>query len=184
MRASATPVQIITISGLPGSGTSTVCGLLCARLGWAYVNAGAVFRKLAQEAGLSLAEFGQRAEANGCIDRQLDARMVAQARGRAPVVVEGRLTGWMAHRHRLPADKVWLAAAPDVRAGRVAQREGETTAEVLVGMRRREASEVLRFRAHHGINLGDLSIYDAVIATDDMGAEAVVKRIVAWRRPD
>ena len=170
MRASATPVQIITISGLPGSGTSTVCGLLCARLGWAYVNAGAVFRKLAQEAGLSLAEFGQRAEAQWAVSTASSTRAWWRKRGGgAPVVVEGRLTGWMAHRHRLPADKVWLAAAPDVRAGRVAQREGETTAEVLVGMRRREASEVLRFRAHHGINLGDLSIYDAVIATDDMG---------------
>ena len=179
MRASGGPVQIITVSGLPGSGTTTVCDQLCARLGWAYVNAGAVFRKLAQEAGLSLAEFGQRAEADGRIDRQLDERMVAQARVRAPVVVEGRLTGWMAHRYRLAAGKVWLAAAPEVRAGRVAQREGGTTAEVLVGMRRREASEVLRFRAHHGINLGDLSIYDVVIATDDMGVEAVVERIVA-----
>ncbi len=172
-------VQIITISGLPGSGTSTVSGLLCARLGWAYINAGAFFRQLAQEAGLSLAEFGQQAEANGCIDRQLDARMVAQARVRAPVVVEGRLTGWMAHRHRLAAGKVWLAAAPDVRAGRVAQREGETAAEMLVGMRQREGSEALRFRAHHGIDMGDLSIYDVLIATDDMGAEAVVERVVA-----
>ena len=180
-------VQIITISGLPGSGTTTACDRLCARLDWAYVNAGAVFRGLAQEAGLSLAEFGQRAEADGRIDRQLDERMVAQARVRAPVVVEGRLTGWMAHRHRLAAGKVWLAAAPHVRAGRVAQREGGKAAEVLVGMRRREASEVLRFRAHHGIDIGDLSIYDVVIATDYMRAEAVVERIVAQaflRRPN
>ena len=118
-------VQIITISGLAGSGTTTVCDRLCARLGWAYVNAGAVFRRLAQEAGVSLAEFGQRAEADGRIDRQLDVRLVEQARANAPVVVEGRLTGWMAQRHQLPALKVWLQAVLAVRAERVGQREGK-----------------------------------------------------------
>ena len=64
-------VQIITVSGLPGSGTSTVCSHLCTRLGWSYVNAGQIFRRLALESGLNLAEFGQRAEADGRIDRQI-----------------------------------------------------------------------------------------------------------------
>ena len=77
---------------------------------------GLSFGKLAQEAGVSLAEFGQRAEADGRIDRQLDERLVEQARASAPVVVEGRLTGWMAQRHQLPALKVWLQAALAVRA--------------------------------------------------------------------
>ena len=63
--------QIITVSGLPGSGTSTACDHLCTGLGWAYVNAGELFRQLAQESGLSLAEFGRQAEVDGRIDRQL-----------------------------------------------------------------------------------------------------------------
>ena len=49
------PAQIITVSGLPGSGTSTACGQLCTRLGWAYVDAGQIFRQLARESGLRLA---------------------------------------------------------------------------------------------------------------------------------
>ena len=110
------PAQIITVSGLPGSGTSTACGQLCTRLAWAYVDAGQIFRQLARESGLSLAEFGQRAEADARIDRQLDGRMVARAQAEAPIVLEGRLTGWMAHRHDLAAFKVWLAAAAEIRA--------------------------------------------------------------------
>ena len=116
------PAQIITVSGLPGSGTSTACGQLCTRLGWAYVDAGQIFRQLARESGLSLAEFGQRAEADARIDRQLDGRMVARAQAEAPIVLEGRLTGWMAHRHDLAAFKVWLAAAAEIRAQRVGDR--------------------------------------------------------------
>lgn len=172
-------MQIITISGLAGSGTTTVCDRLCARLGWAYVNAGAVFRGLAQEAGLSLAELGRRAEADGCIDRQLDRRLVAQARERAPVVVEGRVTGWMAQRHQLPALKVWLQAALAVRAERVGQREGKPLAQALAETREREASEAQRFAAHHQIVLSDLSVYDLVVDTECCDPQAACARILA-----
>lgn len=172
-------MQIITISGLAGSGTTTVCDRLCARLGWAYVNAGAVFRGLAQEAGLSLAELGRRAEADGCIDRQLDQRLVAQARERAPVVVEGRVTGWMAQRHQLPALKVWLQAALAVRAERVGQREGKPLAQALAETRQREASESQRFAAHHQIVLSDLSVYDLVVDTEHCDPQASCARILA-----
>ena len=172
-------MQIITISGLAGSGTTTVCDRLCARLGWAYVNAGAVFRGLAQEAGLSLAELGRRAEADGCIDRQLDRRLVAQARERAPVVVEGRVTGWMAQRHQLPALKVWLQAALAVRAERVGQREGKPLAQALAETRQREASEAQRFATHHQIALSDLSVYDLVVDTERCDPQAACARILA-----
>ena len=172
-------MQVITISGLAGSGTTTVCDRLCARLGWAYVNAGAIFRGLAQEAGLSLAELGRRAEADGCIDRQLDQRLVAQARERVPVVVEGRVTGWMAQRHQLPALKVWLQAALAVRAERVGQREGKPLAQALAETRQREASEAQRFAAHHQIALSDLSVYDLVVDTECCDPQAACARILA-----
>jgi cytidylate kinase len=173
------PVQIITISGLAGSGTTTVCDRLGARLGWAYVNAGTVFRQLAQEAGLSLAEFGQRAEADGHIDRQLDARLVAQAQACAPVVVEGRLTGWMAQRHQLPALKVWLQAVLAVRAERVGQREGKPLAQAIAETRQREASEAQRYAAHHQISISDLSVYDLVVDTERRDAQAACAHILA-----
>ena len=73
-------MRLVTISGLPGSGTSTLCRALAARTGWTYLNTGEVFRQLAQEAGLSLQEYGRRAEANGAIDRQPAARLVSWKR--------------------------------------------------------------------------------------------------------
>ena len=172
------PAQIITVSGLPGSGTSTACGQLCTRLGWVYVDAGQIFRQLAKESGLSLAKFGHSAEADGGIDRQLDERMVARARAEAPIVLEGRLTGWMAHRHELAAFKVWLAASPEIRSQRVASREDKSVARALGEMCAREASEARRYLEHHAIPLGELSIYDLVVDTEVFGARAVVEQIV------
>jgi predicted cytidylate kinase len=173
------PPQIITVSGLPGSGTSTACDQLCRRLGWSYVDAGQIFRQLARESGLSLAEFGQQAEADGNIDRQLDGRMVAQAQAQAPIVVEGRLTGWMAYRNDLPALKIWLEGAPEIRSRRVARRESKTAAQALVEMRQREASEAQRYQEHHNIRMDDLSIYELVINTEEIDAQNVVAQILA-----
>lgn len=181
------PNSIVTISGLPGSGTSTACALLREKLGWSYVNAGQIFRDLAREAGLSLAEFGRRAEGDASIDRELDARMVeiAQtARAGEPIILEGRVTGWMAARSELPALKVWLDAAAETRAARVGSRDGEEAAAALENMVSRQASEAQRYRQHHGIEIGDLSIYDLVIDTSLYPPAEVARQIEARLKGD
>ncbi len=172
-------VEIVTVSGFPGSGTSTACRLLSEQLGWHYLNAGDIFRQLASDAGASLAEFGRRAEADGRIDRDLDARMLAEARQRQGAVLEGRLTGWMIHRHAVPALKIWLEATPQVRAQRVSRREGQPLDPTVQAMMEREESESSRYRRFHGVDIEDLSIYDLVIDTNRRSAEDVAEAIAA-----
>ena len=171
--------RLLTVSGPPGSGTSTACRLLAPRLGWGYVNAGAIFRQLAEEAGVSLAEYGRQAEADPSIDRELDGRMVALARDRAPLILEGRLTGWMASRHGLDALRVWLDADPAARCARVGKRDRQDTGQALEAMLERERSETTRYAVHHGIHLDDLSIYHLVIDTGANPPEAVVGQVLA-----
>ena len=172
--------RALTVSGLPGSGTSTVCQRLSKEIGWTYLNTGEMFRQMAEEAGLSLAEFGRRAEGDAEVDRQLDARMVRQALEVAGgVVLEGRLTGWMAVRHEFEALKVWLDAAIEVRAERVGQREDQSREEALAAINQRERSERKRYLENHAIEIADLSIYDLVIDSAELGPEEIVARISA-----
>lgn len=89
------------------------------------------------------------------------------------------MTGWMAARSDLGALKVWLQAADELRAGRVAKRDGQTVAEALHEMRVRQGSEVQRYQEHHGIDIGDLAIYDLVIDSERMRPDAIVAHIVA-----
>ncbi|OYT63441.1 cytidylate kinase, partial [Methanosarcinales archaeon ex4484_138] len=58
----------ITISGLPGSGTSTIAGMLADHMGLNLVSAGETFRRLAAEYNMSLEEFGVLAERDPEID--------------------------------------------------------------------------------------------------------------------
>jgi cytidylate kinase len=63
---------IITISGPPGSGKSTLSKILSVRLGLELVSMGDIFRKCANERCMSLEEFGQIAKCNEKIDREID----------------------------------------------------------------------------------------------------------------
>ena len=87
--------MLITISGVPGSGKTTVAQLLAARLGLPHVYAGDLYRQEAQAARADAGAFNELCERDHSIDRQLDAEMAARARAgrrrarRAP----GRVSG-------------------------------------------------------------------------------------------
>src|SRR5437667_457898 len=80
---------LITISGLPGSGKTTVARLVAQELGLEHVYAGDLFRRQAEAAGLTLEEYARRAETDHSIDRRLDDAMRARA-PRGDAVPEGR----------------------------------------------------------------------------------------------
>ena len=169
--------SIVTISGLPGSGTSTASTKLRTSLNWSYVNAGQIFRMLAKEANMTLNEFGARAETNPTIDRELDKKMIRYAEKGEPIVMEGRLVGWMTLQKKIPALRVWLEATISTRASRLSLREGDSQA--LSNMKVREESELKRYKDFHDIDLQDMSIYDLVISTELHPADEVVKKIQA-----
>lgn len=168
----------ITIGGLPGSGTTTACRRLKEVLGLDYVYAGQIFRDLADEHGMSLAAFGRYCEDHPEVDRELDARQLEVLR-RGSCIVEGRLSGWIAQENDVPALSVWLWAPVDVRAGRIAKREGGDPTERRFEMLEREFSEAKRYKTFYGMDIDDQSFYDLVIKTQDLAPEEVVERILA-----
>jgi cytidylate kinase len=150
----------ITISGLPGSGTTTVARLLAKELSQEIVSAGEMFRALAKDKSLVLEDFSKVAENNDDFDRGIDAKQTEEAMKREHVIVEGRLSGFFVPKADL---KVWLKAPIEIRAKRVAGRENLPYVEALAAMEERERSEQKRYEEYYGINLADLSIYDLVI---------------------
>lgn len=169
--------MLITLSGLPGSGTSTVARAVAARLGIEHLDGGTVFRAMASERGLSLAAFAQVAEADDAIDRALDDRLVDRAR-QGTVLLESRLAGWLATNAQLPALRVWISCDERERARRVAGRDEHEVDEALAHNQEREASERTRYLTYYGIDLTDLSIYDLVVDSTAAVPEVLIDQIV------
>ena len=169
--------MLVTVSGLPGSGTSTVATRVAQHLGVEHLDGGTVFRAIAAERGLSLHELSRLAENDERIDRALDDRLLERA-AKGDVVLESRLAGWLVHNAGLAAHAVWLACDEEQRAARVGGRDGHHLAEAVEVNRTREASERLRYLQYYGIDLTDLSIYDLVLDTTSTPPADVVDRIV------
>lgn len=167
----------ITISGTPGSGKSTVAQLLEKHLGIPYVYSGMIFRTLAQKYNMSLEDFGKYCETHEEVDRELDDEQLRILK-KGNVIVEGRLAGWLAHKHKVSAYTVFIDADIDVRAARIAEREKGTIAQRKQEMLARERSEVLRYKTYYNIDLNDHSIYDLVIDSSKIPAEKIVATIL------
>ena len=87
-------MALITISGHPGSGTSTLVQLLSQAKGWSSLNGGDLFRQEAKNRNLSLAEFGQLCKNNLDVDRELDKLLqneMLREDNNAPSIIESRL---------------------------------------------------------------------------------------------
>ncbi len=163
--------MLLSMSGLPGSGTTTVSKLLAEHYGVDLVNAGDVFRGLAKEHGMTLAEFGALAESDASIDVKIDERQKEIANTRDDIILEGRLAGHMAEK----ALKVWIKAPIDVRVKRISGREGASFDVMLDETIRREASEAVRYKEIYEIDIEDMSVYDLVIDSGKWDQFEIVK---------
>jgi predicted cytidylate kinase len=168
---------VITVSGTPGSGKSTAAQLLTDRTGIKYVYSGMIFRNLAKEYKMTLEEFGIYAEKNKDIDKELDVRQIEILK-KGDVILEGRLSGWLAYKNNIPALKVLIEADIDIRASRIVNRE-----EGSIDLRKkeiieRERSEQTRYKKYYDIDLKDRSIYDLVIDSGNKKPEEIVEMIL------
>jgi len=160
---------IITISGPPGSGKSTLSKIISVRLGLELVSMGDVFRKCAQDRCMSLDEFGQIARCNEKIDREIDEMQKKIANENDNILLEGRLSGFL-----VDADlKVWLKAPLDIRARRIAMRECKSIAKAMEETSVREGCERERYLNYYGLDINDLSVYDLVIDSSKWSAQEI-----------
>jgi cytidylate kinase len=172
---------LITVSGLPGSGTTTAATSVAVALGLDILPGGEVFRAMASEHGMSLGEFGAYAAAQPTVDLELDRRLAARARA-GDVVIESRLAGWILRNEGLSGTAVWIACDDEIRAGRVAGRERKSVEQALSENAEREKVEHDRYLDLYGLDSHDTSIYDLVLDSGRLTPAEVADRIVATAR--
>ena len=170
----------LTVSGHPGSGTSTLVHGLMEQNSWTSLNGGDVFREEAKRRGMSLGDFGELCKNELDVDRSLDDLLKQRMQGPDGAdIVESRLAGWWAYRLGLPCLRVWLHVSDVERARRVAGREGLSMEDALRANSQRSAVDGERFRMLYDIVPEDPEPYTHVIDATSLNASQILEHVVA-----
>ena len=167
--------MIITIGGLAGTGTTTLAEVLSEKLDVPYISAGFIFREMAAERGMTVLEFGEFAEGNDDIDKEIDKRQAEKAKSAENLIVEGRLSAFFVDNADL---RICLMTPFDVRSKRIAQREDKSVEVAKEEIIAREKSEALRYKEIHNIDISNMEIYDLIVNTDSFNPESISEIII------
>lgn len=167
------PSSIIAISGLAGSGKNTVGSKVAEKLGWRIVDP--TFKTLAEEEGITLMQFQQKAKDDPSIDRKFDQELQKQCMGGKCVVVTW-LGPWMAPGSPF---RVWLEADESLRAKRLANRDGVGLGEALEHIRKRDFENRERYKKLYGIDIFDHAGFDLIIkCSESQKPEEIAQKII------
>jgi cytidylate kinase len=159
----------VTVSGLPGSGTTSLAQYLAKTYQYDLISAGEVFRQMADEHHMDLSEFGRLAEKDPFFDCMIDEKQKEIALAHENIIVEGRLSAWFVPEADL---RIWLFASIETRVHRIQARDTPGDVEIAASLtREREASEALRYQTYYQINIKDLSPYHLVLNSGLWGIE-------------
>ncbi|MDP6292539.1 MAG: AAA family ATPase [Candidatus Thalassarchaeaceae archaeon] len=164
----------ITVSGPPGSGTSTLVEKLANEYSWLSLNGGDIFRKEAKDRNLTVGQFSELCKTNLDVDKSLDEILKKEIENpNGAEIIESRLSGWWAHLMGVDCLRVWVNVSPEECARRIQKREGGNFEDRLVLSQQRQIDDKERYRILYDIDLDDMSPYSLIIDADDIGAEEV-----------
>ena len=171
--------MIITISGLPGSGKSTVGKMLAKRLGYKFYSAGEMRGELAMERGVTIDELNEIGKKEFWTDDKVDQRTRMLGEKEDDFVIDG----WVAFHFIPDSFKVFLDV--DVRTGaerimkhRRPDEKEAGSVEELVGILKKRIQETDdRYRKYYDVDFLDKKNFDKVVDTASLTSEQVADEI-------
>jgi len=171
--------MILIISGLHGTGKSTVGRQVADILKLKYYSTGQAFRDLAEEMKMTLEEFTKYVEQNPEIDNKLDDKIISIAQ-QGNIIIDSQLGGFILE--KIADFKILLTCSLEVRVERMTERDNTFFEEKLKETKLREQSELERFKELYHIDLHDEKrlneIYNIIIDTENLTIEEVVETII------
>ncbi len=174
--------MIITLSGSPGSGKSSVAKVLAKKLGCRHLSAGGMQRLMGKERGMSIHQWDRYVELHPKIDNMIEQRLLREAKKARNAVMDWRL-GF----HFLPkCPKIFLYVKPSIGAKRIfnahrsSEAENATLQKTKAKMLERDSKLIRRMKKVYGVNYSDQRNYDFVIDTSSLTIEETSAKVFAY----
>lgn len=168
--------MIITISGLPGSGKSTIGKRLAKQLGYRFYSMGDLRGKMAMERNMSIDQLNKLGESEEWTDQEVDEYQKKLGQTEDNFVIDGRLS-W----HFIPQSfKVFLTVNVEEGARRIFKRQRpdespvKSVEEMAAQIRARIASDNTRYQKWYGVQFDDPKNYNITIDTTAISPKQVV----------
>ena len=167
--------MIITISGLHGTGKSTIGKLIAQRMSLKYYSTGQAFRDLAKEMKMTLEEFTDYVEENPDVDKKLDNKIIEIAQ-KGNIIIDSQLSAYILD--SIAQFKILLTCPLELRVKRMAERDKTPYENKLNETIIREESELERFEKLYRIDLNNVKIYNLILETENLTVEEIVEKII------
>ena len=178
----------ITIAGDLGSGKSTVANHLINNINYRIESAGLIFRRLAEQHGMSAKEFNQYIESNPKYDNMVDDTIKEMGEKEENIIFDSRLAWYFVPK----SFKIYMYVDVDTATERIFNDKGrvsESYSDLATAKKEiieRRESEVLRYKTFYNIDINNYSNYDFIIdtshATKDEVNDAVLSNFKAFEQ--
>jgi cytidylate kinase len=171
---------VICISGMAGTGKSTLSKKLAEKYNLKCYSGGDALKELAKAEGYDVSRQGWWESPEGLnflkervidpkFDKAVDAKLLEHAQ-QGNVLLDSWTMPWLLKE----GFKIWLMASIEKRAARVAERDKITVNEALKLLEEKEDRTKAIYRKLYGFVLGeDFAPFDLVLDTDNLNAEEV-----------
>jgi cytidylate kinase len=171
---------LLCISGMAGTGKSTLSKKIAKRYNLRCYSGGDVLKELAKEVGCVIAGEGWWESPAGLnfleqrvkdpqFDKEVDSRLLNYAK-MGDVLLDSWTMPWLLE----GGFKIWLMASFDKRAARVAERDKMSFEQAYAVLGEKEAQTKAIYKKLYGFNLGeDFTPFNFILDTDNLNVDQV-----------
>lgn len=168
--------MIITISGMPGSGKTTIAKLLAKKLNYDTFFPGLYRREIASKKGLSLKELNDSKTKGKEVDEVVDKKIQSLSHEKN-IIIEGRMGFFfIPHSIKLFYDIDLKKAAKRIINQKRKSEKFRTETDAYIGLEKRALSDRERYFELYNIDAYNINNFDFVLNTTNLTKEQVFNK--------
>jgi len=182
--------MIISLSGKPGSGKSTVAKKLSADLGFERHYIGGMRREMARQKGMTLTEYNKWGEEDGNdADSEFEQFVEDLGKTKDNFIIESRTAfNFIPHSIKIFIDvepeegakRIWKAIEEDSQPNRNEDKNLKSEEDVLTSIHERLRSDDARYKSFYNIDIFDKNNYDLYLDVTDMTPEQEYNEVLKF----